>query len=130
MRNAVKYSIIGLLSLTATIFITRTVRRKVRKNKLDKPCRGKQCVEDVNGKLLYLVKSYVNVRDSAEVNNKDLPFDWVDNLIGEVTTNPIGRVINQVTGSDNLNWYKIELTQPLDGETIGYVREDVVSTNK
>ena len=126
MKNAVKYSIIGALSLTATILIARFISKKVRKNKLDNPCRGAKCAEDINGELLFLAKDYVNVRDSAEVNNKNLPFDWVDNLLGEVRTNPIGKVISQVTGADKLNWYKIELSKPLDGVNIGYVREDVV----
>lgn len=130
MKKVVKVSIIAGVSLAIIGTVSYFVRKKIRKNQLDKPCKGKSCAEDINGQNLYIAKKTVNVRDSAEVNNKELPFDWVDNLIGEVSTNPIGKVIGQVTGADGLNWYKVKLTQPLEGETVGYVREDVITTKK
>ena len=130
MKKVVKISIIAGVSIAVIGTISYFLRKKIRKSQLNKPCKGKRCVEDINGQTLYIAKDYVNVRDSAEVNNKEFPFDWVDNLIGEVTTNPIGEVINQVTGADGLNWYKVKLAQPLEGETVGYVREDVITTKK
>ena len=130
MKKVVKISIIAGVSLAIIGTVSYFVRKKIRKNQLDKPCKGKSCAEDINGQNLYIAKDYVNVRDSAEVNNKELPFDWVDNLIGEVSTNPIGTVISQVTGADGLNWYKVKLAQPLEGEEVGYVREDVITTKK
>lgn len=130
MKKVVKVSIIAGVSLAIIGTVSYFVRKKIRKNQLDKPCKGKSCAEDINGQNLYIAKKTVNVRDSAEVNNKEFPFDWVDNLIGEVSTNPIGKVIGQVTGADGLNWYKVKLTQPLEGETVGYVREDVITTKK
>lgn len=132
MKKVVKYSIITASSLVVIGVVSHFLRKKIRRNKLNKPCKGKSCASDINGQLLYIAKDYVNVRDSAMVDDKfqGSLFDFTDNLIGEVTTNPIGKVISQVTGSDNYTWYKVQLSQPLDGEEIGYVREDVIKLKK
>lgn len=75
---------------------------------------------------------YTNVRSSAAVDDGALG-TWfgyrptAGNWIGEVSSNPVGKVMQALTGTDGHFWYKIQLNKSLDGKTNGYVRQDAVS---
>tara|TARA_Y100000004_G_scaffold97198_1_gene108791 strand:- start:996 stop:1403 length:408 start_codon:yes stop_codon:yes gene_type:complete len=135
MKKIVKVSIIAGSSLIVLGTLAYFVRKKIRKAKLDKPCRGKDCEEDLAGVQVYTLGSYANVRSTAEVDNKSgcvYGYCWDDetNLIGKVDSGLIGTIITAVTGEDKLNWYKVNLAKPLNGKTIGFVREDVITIKK
>tara|TARA_R110000787_G_scaffold44415_5_gene109017 strand:- start:1142 stop:1609 length:468 start_codon:yes stop_codon:yes gene_type:complete len=73
---------------------------------------------------------YTNVRSSPKIDNGIIQFFGIGiggNLLGKVTSSPVG-VISQVEkGDDDYNWYKINLSKPLNDNTSGYVREDAIS---
>lgn len=122
MRKNLKYSlgIGGSLILIATIGYF--VRKKLAKNKLNKPCKGKRCADNIDGKLIYSLGGKTNIRKSTSVDE--------DNLIGISYSTPLGSVISQLNGTQGYVWYKIQLTEPIGSETVGYVREDVITTKK
>lgn len=47
------------------------------------------------------------------------------NLIGTATSGLIGEIVADQKGVDGFRWYKVALVQPLSGQTVGWVREDV-----
>lgn len=75
----------------------------------------------------YGSEGYVNVRSSPKVDNENWGrFDFFHNLIKQVKSNPVGSILSRVKGEDGYFWYKINLDQPVNGKSEGYVREDAV----
>lgn len=75
----------------------------------------------------YGAEGYVNVRSSPKIDNENWgKFDFSHNLIKKVSSNPVGSILERVKGEDGYYWYKISLTQPANGKSEGYVREDAV----
>lgn len=125
--------------LVATI-ATAVILKRVKKNK-----RVKEGLESgtggstsLIGKTVSLTKEgYVNVRSSAEVDNKNycneltgIGYDCTDNKIGKSTSNPVGTIAKTVTGADSMIWYHLNLSSPINGKSKGWVREDAVVVNK
>ena len=128
MNKNLKYGLLiggGVIGLATIVVIAKN---KVRKAKLNKPCVGKKCAKGIEGKVLKLKDSFVNVRSSASIDNKNYwSLDFTDNLIGKVYESPLGTVKGQTLGSDGYVWYEVNLYKSLNGKQIGYVREDVVT---
>lgn len=75
----------------------------------------------------YGSEGYVNVRTSPNVDDNSIwSFDFDNNLLGKVETNPVGKIRKQIKGDDGYFWYEIDLSKPIDGKTTGFVREDAV----
>ena len=135
MKKIVKVSIIAGSSFLVLGTLAYLVSKKIKKKQLDKPCRGKDCEEDLAGLEVYTLGSYANVRSTAEVDDKSGCFgsycwDNETNLIGKVDSGLIGTIITAVTGEDKLNWYKVNLAKPLNWKSVGFVREDVITVKK
>lgn len=78
----------------------------------------------------YGSEGYVNVRSSPKVDNENWGrFDFSHNLIKQVKSNPVGSILSRVKGEDGYYWYKISLSEPVNGKDEGYVREDAVVIN-
>ena len=76
-------------------------------------------------------EGYVNVRSYPKIDNKNyVALDFTDNLLQEVSTNPIGYILERLKGEDGYYWFKIKLETPVNGKSEGYVREDVVIIEK
>jgi hypothetical protein len=104
------------------------------KAKLDKANEAEQqaikddltiVVGDVKvGKFAYPKGDYVNVRNSAYVNN-----GWINNFIYEKYTKKVGLILSvhdSTEYGDKNKWYKVQLTEPKRGTDKGYVRGDSI----
>jgi hypothetical protein len=74
---------------------------------------------------------YSNVRSTPIVDDGKVG-SWFGyrlggNFIKKAESNPIGTVQKAVTGSDGYIWYEVNLASPVDGKTMGWVREDAVT---
>ena len=79
----------------------------------------------VVGNIIYPSGDYVNVRNSAMVNN-----GWINNIMLEVQSpNKIGVVEDIVVADGGHVWYKVQLNEDLTESMFGYVRSDVVTKN-
>ena len=77
----------------------------------------------VVGNIIYPSGDYVNVRNSAMVNN-----GWINNIMLEVQSpNKIGVVEDIVVADGGHVWYKVQLNEDLTESMFGYVRSDVVT---
>lgn len=119
MKKNIKIAITvsGLAIALTTFFL---IRKKVKNNSYNKPCKGKRCADGIVGRTISFSDDRANIRNSAVV-------DGSDNLIGTVTTNPIGVVTSQTLGGDGYVWYKVRLDEELNGREVGFVREDVIT---
>lgn len=120
--------IIGGISLVVVIgggiAISKLIKAKKHKTSDSKD------KEKVNDKLTGLTvnygeEGYVNVRSAPKIDNTGW-FDSTHNIIKKAKSNPVGTVIERVSGEDGFSWYKIKLTGL---EKIGYVREDAIELN-
>jgi hypothetical protein len=111
----------------ATYMIYQAINSRIKKDK--NVNEGKE-TEHGGGTLVgktvnYLPSNnFVNVRTSPKVDSWG-GGDWGTNLLGKVTTNPVGKIKSQ-TLVDSYFWYEISLNTPIKGQLIGYVREDAV----
>ena len=79
----------------------------------------------VVGNIIYPSGDYVNVRNSAMVNN-----GWINNIMLEIQSpNKIGVVEDIVVADGGHVWYKVQLNEDLTESMFGYVRSDVVTKN-
>jgi hypothetical protein len=74
---------------------------------------------------------YTNVRSTASIDDGYIG-SWFGlrvggNVIGEVSTNPVGTILDTKSGDDGFIWYKIKLNKSIDGISDGWVREDAVN---
>ena len=126
MNGKVKKGIIIGGSAIALFLSVYYIRKSIKNRRLNRPCVGKKCTNLMIGKTLNTKYDKINVRETPVVDD-GLIFD---NLLGVVRQNPIGVVLESVIGEDGYNWYRVKLTQPLDGRSEGYVREDVITVVK
>lgn len=139
MNKGTKTAIIVGVSALALIGGTILVMRIAKKRKEGKGDDAKIDTSDdqTKGDIGKNVKvhptlGYTNVRSSAAVDD-GWAGTWfgyrpsAGNWLGEVSSNPVGKVTQALTGDDGHFWYKINLEKPLDGKTVGYVRQDAVS---
>ena len=88
----------------------------------------------VGGGIIVVLTSFFLIRKKVKQNTLNKPckgsIDNKDNLIGTVTSNPIGTVIKEVIGGDGFVWYQVRLDQSLNGKELGFVREDVITVYK
>tara|TARA_R110001592_G_scaffold29277_5_gene106327 strand:+ start:1516 stop:1917 length:402 start_codon:yes stop_codon:yes gene_type:complete len=131
-KKYIFWTVTGLVVVTGlSIGIPMLLSNKTgdgKKGDLDEG--GKNTVKD---KEIELVDTYVNIRSSPEVDNKNYcnrwgyGYDCVDNIITKWTTKKIGKVLASVK-TDEYYWFKIAIAG--DENNIGYVREDVVKIIK
>jgi hypothetical protein len=77
----------------------------------------------VVGNIIYPSGDYVNVRNSAMVNN-----GFINNIMLEIQSpNKIGVVEDIVVADGGHVWYKVQLNEDLTESMFGYVRSDVVT---
>ena len=124
--NYFKYAGIGLGIIVIGVVVYKVTHKlgqtdkKDRIEKEDKKLKGLQ--------VHYGSEGYVNVRSSPKVDNINyVTFDYTHNLLKQVKTNPVGTISERIKGEDGYFWYKIVLTQAINGQEIGYVREDAVN---
>jgi len=110
----------GAIVVLTSFFL---IRNKVKKNTLNKPCKGRKCAKGIVGEEIIFSGDKANIRSTTSIDNKD-------NLIGTVTNNPIGTVVKEVIGGDGFVWYQVSLDQSLNGKELGFVREDVITVYK
>lgn len=117
--------IIGGISLVAVIGAAFGISKWVKAKKHKTSDTNDK--EKVNDKLVGLTvnygeQGYVNVRTAPKIDNTGW-FDTAHNIIRKATSNPVGTVMERVSGNDGFSWYKIKLT---DSQKTGYVREDAI----
>jgi hypothetical protein len=110
----------GGIALAITLAIV--INGKVKKARLNRPCKGKRCAKGIVGKTINIAGDRVNLRTQPRIDS--------DTLIGSIGDNPIGKVKKEVIGTDGYIWYQVELSMPYKGENEAYVREDVILIGK
>jgi hypothetical protein len=75
-------------------------------------------------------EGYANIRTSPEVNNQSAWYDPFDNLLGKVSAgSSIGTIVSEQYDNmtPKMRWFKVKLTNKIDGEQYGWVRGDNVT---
>jgi hypothetical protein len=75
-------------------------------------------------------EGFANIRETPEVNNESAWYDPFDNLLGKVSAgSSIGTVISEQYDdmTPKMRWFKVKLTNKIDGEQYGWVRGDNVT---
>ena len=75
-------------------------------------------------------EGFANIRTSPEVNNESAWYDPFDNLLGKVSAgSSIGQIISEQYDNmtPKMRWFKVKLTNKLDGWEYAWVRGDNVT---
>ena len=119
----------GVATLVVTlagIALHKFIESRKYRSKSDRQ-KEKEEARLIGKKVHYGSEGYVNVRSTPKVDNQNLPvWDFSDNIIAQLQSNPIGTLLERIKGEDGYYWYRIQLTRPVAGKTEGYVREDAV----
>tara|TARA_R100001369_G_scaffold92256_2_gene136461 strand:- start:291 stop:692 length:402 start_codon:yes stop_codon:yes gene_type:complete len=130
MNKGLKIALISLGLITSGVVLFRIFRGKTLEDN-GKELNETEEQEEENttggnpiavGDIIYPSGDYVNVRNSAMVNN-----GWINNIMLKINTpNAIG-VVDDIMVADAHVWYKVQLNEDLTESAFGYVRSDVVT---
>ena len=130
MNKGLKIALISLGLITSGVVLFRIFRGKTLEDN-GKELNETEEQEEENttggnpiavGDIIYPSGDYVNVRNSAMVNN-----GWINNIMLKINTpNAIG-VVDDILVADAHVWYKVQLNEDLTESAFGYVRSDVVT---
>ena len=75
-------------------------------------------------------EGFANIRETPEVNNESAWYDPFDNLLGKVSAgSSIGTIISEQYDNmtPKMRWFKVKLSNKINGEQYGWVRGDNVT---
>lgn len=143
-KKIVIYSALAIVGIGLSVYTFKKIKNTIQRNRGDRDKPGTPDEQPYNPQTQFkLVKlgqqGYVNVRSTPLVPETMNYLDWLvtpweylqdktkSNLIGKVTTNPVGFVSKEEKGADGYLWYRIQLYKPIGETKYAWVREDAVT---